>query len=111
MMDQERTSKELQEIFEEVQHSYSTLLDNAFLLQEQVLQLAWNLFEGTAESQAHNSQATLEELARQSKSQRETGETLARQTTVAFMKVLEAPYEEHRVAEEAKTDLEEASSS
>ena len=111
MMDQERTSKELQEIFEEVQQSYSTLLDNAFLLQEQILQLAWNLFESSAENQAQNTQATLEELARQAKSQRETRETLARQTTVAFMKVLEAPYEEHRIAEEAKTDLEEASSS
>ena len=54
MMDQERTSKELQEIFEEVQHSYSTLLDNAFLLQEQILQLAWNLFESSAEIQAQN---------------------------------------------------------
>ena len=86
-------------------------MDNAFLLQEQILQLAWSLFESSAENQAHNTQATLEELTRQSKSQRETGETLARQTTVAFMKVLEAPYEEHSIAEEARTDLEEASSS
>jgi hypothetical protein len=111
MMDQERTSKELQEVFEEVQHSYSALLDDVFLLQERILKLAWNLFESSAENQVKNTQATLEDLARQSKSQREARETLASQTTVAFMKVLEAPYEDHSIAEEAKTDLEEASSS
>ena len=111
MMDQERTSKELQEVFEEVQQSYTTLLDNVFVLQEQTLKLAWSLFENSAENRAQNTQAILEDLARQSKSQREAGETLARTSTVAFMKVLEAPYEDHSIAEEAKTDLEEAPSS
>ena len=111
MMDQERTSKELQEVFEEVQQSYSTLLDNVFVLQEQILQLAWSLFENSAENRAQNTQSILEDLARQSKSQREARETLARTSTVAFLKVLEAPYEDHSIAEEAKTDLEEAPSS
>ena len=111
MMDQERTSKELQEVFEEVQQSYTTLLDNVFVLQEQTLKLAWSLFENSAENRAQNTQAILEDLARQSKSQREARETLARTSTVAFLKVLEAPYEDHSIAEEAKTDLEEAPSS
>ena len=111
MMDQERTSKELQEVFEEVQQSYSTLLDNVFVLQEQTLKLAWSLFENSAENRAQNTQSILEDLARQSKSQREARETLARTSTVAFLKVLEAPYEDHSIAEEAKTDLEEAPSS
>ena len=111
MMDQERTSKELQEVFEEVQQSYSTLLDNVFVLQEQTLKLAWSLFENSAENRAQNTQTILEDLARQSKSQREARETLARTSTVAFLKVLEAPYEDHSIAEEAKTDLEEAPSS
>jgi hypothetical protein len=110
-MDQERTSKELQEVFEEVQQSYSTLLDNVFVLQEQTLKLAWSLFENSAENRAQNTQSILEDLARQSKSQREARETLARTSTVAFLKVLEAPYEDHSIAEEAKTDLEEAPSS
>jgi hypothetical protein len=110
MMDQERTSKELQEVFEEVQYSYSALLDDVFLLQERILKLAWNLFESSAEKQVQNTQAT-QDLARQSKSQWEARETLASQTTVALMKVLEAPYEDHSIADEAKTDLEEASSS
>ena len=111
MMDQERTSKELQEVFEEVQQSYTTLLDNVFVLQEQTLKLAWSLFENSAENRAQNTQSILEDLARQSKSQREARETLARRSTVAFLKVLEAPYEDHSIAEEAKTDLEEAPSS
>jgi len=112
MMDQERTSKELQEVFEEVQQSYSTLLDNVFVLQEQTLKLAWSLFENSAENRAaQNTQSILEDLARQSKSQREARETLARTSTVAFLKVLEAPYEDHSIAKEAKTDLEEAPSS
>ncbi len=111
MMDQERTSKELQEVFEEVQQSYSALLDNVFVLQEQTLKLAWSLFENSAENRAQNTQTILEDLARQSKSQREACETLARTSTVAFLKVLEAPYEDHSIAEEAKTDLEEAPSS
>jgi hypothetical protein len=111
MMDQERTGKELQEVFEEVQQSYRTLLDNAFVLQERTLELAWRLFESTAENQAQSTQATLEDLANQSRSQREELETLARKSTEAFMKVLEAPYDHHSVAEEAKADLEQASPS
>src|SRR5215203_3666146 len=34
MMDHERTEKELEEIFEEIQHSYKTFADDAFALQE-----------------------------------------------------------------------------
>src|SRR5215211_206695 len=40
MMDHERTEKELEEIFEEIQHSYKTFADNALALQERTLQFA-----------------------------------------------------------------------
>jgi hypothetical protein len=111
MMDQERTSKELQELFEQVQQSYTTLLDDVFVLQERSLELAWSLFESSAEDQAQNTQATLEDLARQFKSQRDARETLVSQSTRGFMKVLAAPYEDHSTAVEAKTDLEDATHS
>jgi hypothetical protein len=50
MMDQERTEKELQEVFVEVQRSYKTLLENAFALQKQTLETAQSLFEGSLDS-------------------------------------------------------------
>ena len=49
MMDYERTEKELQQIFEEIQHSYKTLADNVFTLQEETLGLARTLFESSTE--------------------------------------------------------------
>jgi hypothetical protein len=64
MMDRERTEKELQEIFEEIQHSYKTLVDNAFTLQERTLEIARALFESSAQEKSHHTEATLEELAR-----------------------------------------------
>jgi hypothetical protein len=111
MMDHERTEKELQEIFEEIQHSYSTLVDNAFALQEQTLELARTLLESSAQEKSHHIQAELEELADQSRSQREEFERLLRKSSEAYTKVLEAPSDEHHKVEEAKADLEEASPS
>jgi hypothetical protein len=111
MMDQERTEKELQEIFEEIQHSYRTLVDNAFTLQGQTLELARSLFESSAQEKSHQIQAELEELANQSRSQREEFEKLLRKSSEAYTKVLEAPSDEHYKVEEARADLEEASPS
>jgi Skp family chaperone for outer membrane proteins len=99
MMDHERTEKELQEIFEEIQHSYKTLVDNALT------------FENSAEK-THGTQARLEEMANQSRTQRQEFERLVRKSNEAYTKILKAPTDEHhhKVAE-AKADLEEASSS
>ena len=107
MMDHERTEKELQEIFEEIQHSYKTLVENAFALQERTLDLARASFESSEETQA-----ALEELALQSSKQRGEFEELVRRSNEAYAKVLNAPTDEHRhKVEEAKGDLEEASPS
>jgi hypothetical protein len=111
MMDHERTEKELQEIFEEIQHSFKTLVDNVFTLQERTLELARTLFENSADEKSRGTQATLEELAHQSRSQREELEKLVRKSSEAYSKVLEAPSDEHHKVEEAKADLEEASPS
>ena len=109
MMDHERREKELQEIFEEIQHSYQILADNTLALQERTLELARTLFESSSQEEPHPTRATLEELAYQSRSQREQFETLLRKSAEAYGKVLEAPSDDHHVVEEAKADLEEAS--
>jgi hypothetical protein len=56
-----------------------------------------------------SAQATLEDLASQSRGQREHFEKLARKATEAYMRVLTAPSDYHHKVEEAKSDLEEAS--
>ena len=43
MMDHERTERELQEVFEQIQRSYKALVNNAFELHEQTLELAHSL--------------------------------------------------------------------
>jgi hypothetical protein len=45
MMDHERTEKETQEIFEEIQRSYKTFADDALALQERTLGFARDLLE------------------------------------------------------------------
>jgi hypothetical protein len=108
MMDQERTEKELQEVFVEVQRSYKTLLESAFALQKQTLETAQSLFEGSLEANTRNTQATLASLADQARSQQEALQTLLHKSTEAFRKVMKAPYAHHHKVEEAKVDLEEA---
>jgi len=61
-MDQERREKELQEIFEKIQHSYRSLVDNAFTLQEQTLELALTMFESSAQEKSPHIRGNLEEL-------------------------------------------------
>lgn len=45
MMDHERTERELQEVFEEIQRSYKALVNNAFELQEHTLEVAHSLYK------------------------------------------------------------------
>lgn len=112
MMDHERTEKELQEIFEEIQHSYKTSIDGAVALQERTLEFARNLIENPPDEQEiQSSQATLEELAGRSRSQRERFERLAHKATEAYMKVLAAPADHHHKVEEARAELEETNPS
>jgi hypothetical protein len=109
MMDHERTEKELQEVFEEIQRSYKASIDNAIALQERTLELARELIGNLAGQEFESAQATLEDLASQSRGQREHFEKLARKSTEAYMRVLTAPSDYHHKVEEAKSDLEEAS--
>jgi hypothetical protein len=112
MMDYERTEKELEEIFEEIQHSYKTFMDDALALQERTLQFARELLENPAGRGASGRRDTLENLAERSRGERERFERLARKSSEAYMKVLKKPVDEHHhKIEEAKADLEEASPS
>ena len=111
MMDHERTERELQEVFEEIQRSYKALVNNAFELQEQTLEVAHSLYNSSEEAHSQSTRATLEALAEQSRSQREALEALVKKSEEAFMKVLKAPYDaHHQKIEEARADLEELSS-
>jgi hypothetical protein len=111
-MDHERTEKELQEIFEEIQHSYKTFMDDVLALQERTLGFARELLETSADPEAEGMWATLEEFADMSRGERERFERLVRKSSEAYMKVLKKPVEEnHHKIEEAKADLEEASPS
>jgi chromosome segregation ATPase len=111
MMNHERTERELQEVFEEIQRSYKALVNNAFELQEQTLEVAHSLYNSSEEAQYQSTRATLEALAEQSRSQREALEALFKKSEEAFMKVLKAPYDtHHQKIEEARADLEELSS-
>jgi hypothetical protein len=112
VMDHERTEKELQEIFEEIQHSYNTFMDDVLALQERTFGFAQELLEKSADPEAEGMWARLEELVDKSKAQRERFERLAKKSSEAYMKVLKKPIEEHHhKVEEAKADLEEASPS
>jgi hypothetical protein len=111
-MDQERTEKELEAIFQEFQHSYKTFADEAFALQERTLDLARGLLESPAGRDASDRRAALKELAHKSRGERERFETLARKTSEAYLKVLKGPvYEHHHKTEQAETDLKDANSS
>ena len=112
MMDHERTEKELQEVFQEIQQSYRTLVENAFALQGRTLELAQRLAEGSTEVRSQSTQGTLEALANKSRSQRGALEKLLQKSNEAFMKVLRSPYDDHHhKVEEAKADLGEATPS
>jgi ketosteroid isomerase-like protein len=112
MMDHERTEKELQQFFEEIQRSYDAFAEDAFALQERTLEFARGLLENATEREAEGMQATLEELAEKSRGERQRFEKLARKSSEAYMRVLKGPVDEHHhKIEEAKSALDEASSS
>ena len=112
MMDHERTEKELEEIFEEIQHSYKTFMDDVLALQERTFGFARELLESSADPEAEGMWARLEELVDKSKAERERFERLARKSSEAYMKVLKKPIEEHHhKIEEAKAELEDANPS
>lgn len=111
-MDHERTEKELEEIFAEIQDSYKTFMDEALALQERTLQFAQALIENLEVQQDEGMSTALEELTDKSRDERERFERLARKSTEAYLRVLKGPVDEHHhKIEEAKADLEEASSS
>ena len=109
MMDHERTEKELQEVFQEIQQSYRAFIDDAFALQEQTLKFARSLLESSAETQTRNARATLDALAKQSRRQQEALENLARGSANAYLEVLRAPFSHHHKVEEAMATLKETS--
>ena len=112
MMDHERTEKELQEIFEEIQDSYKTFIDDVLALQERTFGFARELLENSADPEAEGMWTRLEELVDESKAERERFKRLASKSSEAYMKVLKKPLEEHHhKIEEAKADLEEANPS
>lgn len=95
MMDREKKDRERQEIFEATWRSYQTAMENAFALQEQTLEFARSLFEAPPEARqnhADSSRATLDRLAKQSKRQREALENLVRESTNAYVNLLQAPF-------------------
>ena len=108
MMEHERTEKELEEIFEEIQHSYRTFMENLVALQERTLEFARDLLETPAGREAQDSRATLKGLTDESSGQREQFKSLARGASEAYAKVLEAPADYHHKVEDAKANLEEA---
>ena len=108
MMDHERTEKELEEIFEEIQHSYKTFADDALTLQERTLQFARELLENPAGRGASGMRDTLENLAERSDGERERFERLARKADEAYARVLKGPVDEHHhKIEEAEAELRE----
>ena len=108
MMDHERTEKELQEIFEEIQHSYKTFMDDVLALQERTFGFARELLESSADPEAEGMWARLEELVDKSKAERERFERLARKAGEAYTRVLKGPVDEHHhKIEEAEAELRE----
>jgi hypothetical protein len=111
-MDHERTEKELEAIFEEIQRSYKTFADDAFALQERTLDFARGLLEDRPDAEASDKRVILEELADKSRGERERFETLARKVGEAYARVLKGPVDEHHhKTEQAEADLKGANSS
>ena len=112
LMDHERTEKELEAIFQEIQHSYKTFAEEAFALQEHTLEFARGLLESSAGREASDRRAALEELVDKSRGERERFETLARKVGEAHLRVLKGPVDEHHhKSEQAEADLKDANSS
>jgi CRISPR/Cas system-associated protein Cas10 (large subunit of type III CRISPR-Cas system) len=112
LMDHERTEKELEEIFEEIQLSYKNFADEAFALQARTLEFARELLESQAGRKAEGMRTTLEGLADKSRGERERFETVARKAGEAYLRVLKGPVDEHHhKTEQAEAELKDANSS
>jgi hypothetical protein len=112
LMDHERTEKELEAIFKEIQRSYKNFADEAFALQERTLDFARGLLEDPADAEASDKRVILEELADKSRGEHERFETLARKVGEAYARVLKGPIDEHHhKTEQAEADLKDANSS
>jgi len=106
------TEKELEEIFEEIQLSYKTFVDDALSVQERTLQLARELLENPASREVSGMRDTLEDLAERSSGVRERFERVARKAGEAYTRVLKGPVDvHHHKMEEAEVDLKDAGSS
>ena len=111
-MDHERTEKELEAIFQEIQYSYKIFADGAFALQWRTLEFARQLLESPASRETSDRQAAFEELVDKSRRERERFETLARKADEAYLMVLKGPVDEHHhKTEQAEADLKVANSS
>ena len=111
-MDHERTEKELEAIFQEIQHSYKTFADEAFALQEHTLEFARGLLESSAGREVSDRRAALEELVDKSRGERERFDTLARKAGESYVRVLKGPVDKHHhKSEQAEADLKDANSS
>ncbi len=99
MMDREGQEKDLREVFETTQVSYSVAIEKPFTLQEQTLEFARNLIEAPAEDlrvQAENNRATLEALVEQSRRQREAMENLVKESAKVYENLLQSPFSHHQ---------------
>jgi hypothetical protein len=97
-MDHERQQRELQEVFEATHRAYRAVMEDTLALQKRTLELAWTLLEDSVEAargQAESNGAALENLAEQSDRQREAVESLIREATRDYMKVLRTPFSHH----------------
>jgi hypothetical protein len=94
-MDHERTEKELEAIFEEIQRSYKAFADYVFALQERTVGFAWELLERLAGAEASDTRVILEGLVDKSRGERERCETFAREAGEAYARVLKDPVDEH----------------
>jgi hypothetical protein len=93
-------------------NSYEVFANDAFALQERALGFARELLENPEDSEASASRATLEELAENSRDERQRFEILVGKASEAYLRVLRGPVDEHHhKIEEAEADLKEAGSS
>ena len=79
-------------------------MENAFALQERTLEIARSLLESSTEAsqaQTERNRALLDDLAEQSRRQREILENLLQETTNAYVNVLWAPFSYYQEVLEA----------
>ncbi len=99
MMDHERQERDLQEVFDVTQTSYSAAIENTFALQERTLQFASTLIEApeeTLRTRAEGNRAMLQTLTEESRRQREAMENLVRESAKVYESFLRSPFSHHQ---------------